>query len=107
MNGAGNANYYKNIAHKDRHTKWFFVYFGHSRKESLAYTYVKWSDSEDSLTYEKTNHYLVPEFYIFVGRDKHFPGLNGKLGFVNFNVGKGAFRKGNDFVDSKDAFGFS
>ena len=31
MNGGGNTNVWKNIAHKDRHTKWFFVYFGYSK----------------------------------------------------------------------------
>lgn len=31
MNGAGNANYFKNIAHKDRHQRWFFIYYGYNR----------------------------------------------------------------------------
>lgn len=45
MNGGGNANYFKNLAHKNRHTKWHFVYYGYSKKDSTAYAYVKWSDS--------------------------------------------------------------
>lgn len=108
MNGAGNANQVKNIPHKNRHAKWFFTYFGYSKKDRLAYVYTKWSEEgEDSLSYENTNHYFVPEFYVFVGRDKHFPGFNGKIGYVNFNIGTGAFRKGNNFVADKDIFGFS
>lgn len=107
MNGAGNANLHQNINHKDRHTEWFFVYFGYSKKDAKAYIYVKWTDSEDSLTYEKVNHYFAPEFFVFVGRDKQFPGLNGQLGYVNFNVGTGSFRTGNNFGHSKDAFGYS
>jgi hypothetical protein len=40
-----------------------------------------------------------------VGRDKFFPGWNGKLAYVNFNVGKGAFRNAKDFTHPNDAFG--
>jgi hypothetical protein len=87
MNGAGNANLYKNIAHKERHLEWFYVYYGYQKSSSKAYAYVKWTNSEDSLTYDNTNHYFAPEFFIFVGKDKQFPGHSGKLAYVNFNSG--------------------
>ena len=48
---------------------------------------MKWTDSDDTLTYENISHYFVDEFYIFVGKDKFYPGLNGKLAYVNFNIG--------------------
>jgi hypothetical protein len=44
---------------------------------------------------------------LFVGKDPHFPGLNGKLNQVVFNMGTGSFKTGNDFTHPKDAFGFS
>jgi hypothetical protein len=47
LEGKGNANLFKNIPHKDRHTKWFFVYFGYSRPQQKAKAYIKWTDSED------------------------------------------------------------
>lgn len=56
--------------------------------------------------YEAINHYFAPEFFIYVGRDKHFPGFNGQLGLVNFNAGDGAFKKNNDVKDKKNIFGF-
>lgn len=31
MLGGGNANVWKNIAHKNRYTNWFFLYFGYSK----------------------------------------------------------------------------
>jgi hypothetical protein len=31
LNGAGNGNYVKNIAHKNRHLAWHFIYYGYSR----------------------------------------------------------------------------
>lgn len=98
---------FKNIVHKDRHLKWFFVYFGYSKDKQTAYVYVKWSDSEDSLTYDKVNHFYAAQFFTHVGRDSFFQGLSGKLGYVNFNLGKGAFKTGNDFNEAKDSFGFS
>ena len=64
-------------------------------------------ESEDSLTYDKTNHYWTPEFYVFIGKDKHFPGFSGILGHINFNLGKGSFKKGTDYKDDKDSFGLS
>jgi hypothetical protein len=60
MVGAGNTNYWKNIAHKDRHTKWFFVYYGYSKAKAQAYAYVKWTEGEDSNSYDKANHYYAP-----------------------------------------------
>lgn len=59
------------------------------------------------MNYANTNHYLAPKFYVSVGKDKFFPGFSGNIGFVNFNVGKGSFRKGNDFTHDDDVFGFA
>lgn len=42
-----------------------------------------------------------------MGRDPHFPGFNGKIAYVNFNLGKGSFRKGNNFAHDDDVFGFA
>lgn len=106
MNGAGNVNYYKNIPHKNRHEDWFFTYFGYSKTEAKAFVYVKWADSEDTLVYDNVNHYLAAEFIIFIGRDKHFKGFSGKLGFINFNIGNGAYSKDGFKEHPKDAFGF-
>lgn len=68
--------------------------------------YVKWSKTENNLEYPNTNHYLASEFFIYLGKDTHFPGFNGKIAHVQFNAGEGAFKKGNDFSDPKDVFGF-
>lgn len=43
-------------------------------------------------------HFLTPEFYVFVGRDKFFPGLSGKIGYLKFNLGDGAFLKEANFA---------
>lgn len=58
------------------------------------------------MSYEKVNHYWATQFYVFFGRDEHFPGFNGKVGEANFNLGKGAFRKPSDYTHPKDIFGF-
>ena len=68
--------------------------------------YVKWSKTENNLEYPNANHYLASEFFIYLGKDTHFPGFNGKIANVQFNAGEGAFKKGNDFTDPKDVFGF-
>ncbi|CAK56140.1 unnamed protein product (macronuclear) [Paramecium tetraurelia] len=105
MNGGGNANVWKNILHKDRHTKWFFVYFGYSKPQAKAYSYIKWQSDDDFLNYDNTNHYYAPNFQVFFGRDKFYTGWHGKVAFAQFNLGKGAFRSGKDFTHPNDAFG--
>jgi hypothetical protein len=40
MNGAGNANVYKNIAYQSELTKWHFIYMGYSKKESRAFGFI-------------------------------------------------------------------
>lgn len=87
MVGGGNTNFWKNIQHKGRHTEWFYVYYGYSKVARRAYAFVKWTDGEDSLNWDDINHYLAFNLYLFVGRDKHFPGHNGKIGYFNFNAG--------------------
>lgn len=104
MNGAGNTNLFKNLDHKNRHLKWFYVYFGYSKKARQANVYVKWQDGEDTINYDQIDHYFVPQFFVYAGRDKHFPGWNGQLGLVNFNLGEGAFTK--EFKNEKNIFGF-
>jgi hypothetical protein len=68
---------------------------------------LKFKDSEETLTFAKINHYLAPKFFLYLGKDPNFPGWNGKLGYVNFNIGKGSFKTGNDFTDDADKFGFT
>lgn len=62
MNGGGNNNFYKNIQYKNRINEWFYIYYGYSKVEAATSIYVKWFDSEDSMSYDKINHYLTPEF---------------------------------------------
>lgn len=77
MNGKGNPNYYKNIKHNNRHFEWFYIYFGYSKTLSKSYALVSWTDGVEDLIYEIVNHYYTPEFFLFIGRDKFFPGHNG------------------------------
>jgi hypothetical protein len=44
---------------------------------------------------------------LFLGKDPNFQGFNGKLAYVNLNIGKGSFKTGNDFTDDNDRHGFS
>lgn len=71
---------------------WFFVYFGYSKNSKEAYSYVRWTTGEDSLTFKNTNHYFASKYYVFTGKDPHFPGLSGQVAFVNFVTGEGASR---------------
>ena len=50
---------------------------------------------------------MAPKFYIFAGRDNHFPGFNGKIGYLNFNAGAGSFKEGPDYTHPKDIFGYN
>jgi len=52
------------------------------------------------------NHFSVPKFYVFVGKDKHFPGFSGQIALAVFNIGEGSFRKSSDYKAKNDIFQF-
>jgi len=105
MNGEGHPNLVNNIPHKNRINNWFFVYFGYSKNEKKGFVGVRFTTGIETLEYNNVNHYFASTFYIYVGKDMHFPGFNGKIGFVNFNIGDGAFKKMPDFKHPNDIFG--
>ena len=107
MNCAGNPNVVRNIVHKNRHLEWSFIYYGYSKNDKKAFVTVKFSTGIETIEYNNVNHYYSPKFYIFTGKDKQFPGFNGKLGYVNFVLGDGAFRKTPDFKHPLDVFGLT
>lgn len=107
MNGAGNPNLVSNIVHKNRHLEWFFVYFGYNKNERKGFVGVRFTTGIETIEYNNVNHYYAPYFYTFIGKDKQFPGFNGKIGFVNFVVGSGAFRGTPDFKHPDDVFGLN
>lgn len=47
---------------------------------------------------------MTPSFYIFVGKDKFYPGLSGKLAYVYFNLGNGSFKTKNDIPDTIESY---
>lgn len=104
MNGAGNNNMPQNIQHRNRHIEWFYVYFGYSKNDKHGNAYVKWGKSEDTLEFKNINHYFTSTFYVFAGKDNHYPGFNGKVAYTSFNAGEGAYRRGTDFAHPSDIF---
>ena len=77
MNGGGNVNYYKNMNHKGRHVRWFFVYYGYSKFLDKAYAYVNWYDKGEYLSFLNVKHYYSPKFWFSLGKDRYYPGFNG------------------------------
>jgi hypothetical protein len=106
LNGAGNANYYQNIAHKNRHNEWHFIYFAYSRKLRKSKVFVQFKGSKANLNYN-TNHYVPEKFYLWLGRDQHgYPHYSGSIGYVRVIFGKGAFDDDNDFHEEGDPFAY-
>ena len=44
LNGEGNANYFRNVPHRDRILAWHFVYFGYSRALRKARAAVRFQE---------------------------------------------------------------
>lgn len=107
LNGAGHTYQFDEILHKGRLVKWFYTYFGYSKPLNKAYVYVKWSDTEDTLTFKNTKHYYAPKFWFYAGKDKRWPSFNGQMSDVRVNLGADAYREGRDYVAPEDIFGFS
>lgn len=58
------------------------------------------------IEYLNVNHYYAARYFVYSGKDQHFPGFIGKLSHVNFVLGNGAFRGRPDFRHPDDVFGF-
>lgn len=43
------------------------------------------------------NHYYVHKLYAYVGKDKFYSGLNGKMAYVVVNFGFGAYKNQKQF----------
>lgn len=52
------------------------------------------------------NHYLAPKFFAYIGKDFTSPfNYNGKIGYINVNLGAGAFKDDKDLGHKDDVFG--
>lgn len=52
------------------------------------------------------NHFLGKKFFFNLGRDKFYHFYNGYVAYVRVNLGKGAFRLGEDYDVKDDPFGY-
>ncbi|CAD8058815.1 unnamed protein product [Paramecium sonneborni] len=104
INTKSNPNYYQNIKHNQRHLEWFYIYFGYQRTTRLAQIQVIWPTETQDLLYQNINHYLTPSFYLFIGKDKFYPGLQGKMAYVYFNLGNGSFQTKNEISDTVESY---
>jgi hypothetical protein len=59
----------KNIAHKNRHLAWHFIYFGYSKDDKRARVLVKFTDSYEEIVYDNVNHYIAEKLFVFIGHD--------------------------------------
>jgi hypothetical protein len=108
MNGNGNANYNKNIPHKNRHLNWHFIYFGYSRDERKARVYVKFTEGEEELNYDNVNHYIPSKLYVYLGHDMPTDTFySGQIGYARVVLGQGSYKKDNNFDVPNDPFAFS
>ncbi|CAD8155329.1 unnamed protein product [Paramecium pentaurelia] len=87
LEGGGNPNVVQNIQHQNRHTEWFFISFGYSRPQKKAVASIQWKESTDKKEYNNIRHFHVPKFFIYVGKDKMYPGFNGKIALASFIIG--------------------
>ncbi|CAD8162366.1 unnamed protein product [Paramecium octaurelia] len=79
MFGVGQSNIVKNIDHKNKHIQWHFISFQYIRETRQASGSIIFKDEKIDLKFENVNHYLVPVFRIFIGKDQFYPGFNGYI----------------------------
>ncbi len=73
---------------------WHFVYFGYSQPERKARVFVKFTDSDEELLYDNTNHYIPDKLYVFLGHDMPSDTFySGKLAYTRINLGKSSYVK--------------
>jgi hypothetical protein len=107
LNGNGNPDIHQGAPYTYYLPLWHFIYFGYSRQDRRAFAFIQFRDSQQTLNWASTDHYLTPKFSIFVGGDFTYQSFSGSMAFVNFNMGPGAFRTSlNGLTPQNDQFGF-
>jgi hypothetical protein len=51
MNGAGNPNVYKTINYGTELTKWHFIYFGYTKKDSRAFGFIQFESRKETVDF--------------------------------------------------------
>lgn len=78
---------------------------GYTRIGRKAHGHVMLKNRAESVFFEGINHYLAPEFYLFLGRDWIYKGA-GFVAYVRVNLGKGAYVEKPEFHNKDKIFGF-
>jgi hypothetical protein len=93
VNGAGNPNVHQNVPYLGDLWSWHFVYFGYSRPKLEAFAYIEYATRKVKLNFVRLNHFIPNQFYIQVAKDEYDATFIGKVAYVNFNAGEGAYNR--------------
>lgn len=93
-NGNGNPNYWEAVPYESDLESWHFVYFGYSRHLRRAYAYVRFNGRAGEVNFVDANHFISPNYYVYVGQDQFYPAYNGQIRQFALNAGDGAFSLG-------------
>lgn len=96
MNAQGDKHIAKTEGHEGKNRYWFYLYLGYTRVGRKAHGYMMTKDRGASVFFEGVNHFLAPQFYLYLGRDFAYNGA-GFVAFVRVNLGKGAYVEHEDF----------
>ncbi|CAD8123997.1 unnamed protein product [Paramecium sonneborni] len=92
LNGAGDPNLAKIVPQKQQQTNWHFIFYSYNRDTRKAEGYVQFKDRKETILFENVNHYLVPQVYLNIGKDRFYPSWNGHIGKFRMNLCGGASR---------------
>jgi hypothetical protein len=67
---------------------------------------VKWFNGDNNLKYENINHYFAERFWLWTAKDRYHSAFNGRIGYLNVNLGDGSFRIKDDFTHPNDIYGY-
>lgn len=88
-----NVNLYSNqvFDYNQFANKWFFIYYGYSKKLGKAVYYLKFETAEFQGEI-KCNHFMLGGVQLRLGKDEYYYAWNGEAKHVQVAFGAGAFR---------------
>ncbi|CAD8193826.1 unnamed protein product [Paramecium pentaurelia] len=90
LDGNGEPNIVQIIPQDQQETKWHFIFFSYDRIRRIAGGYIKFQNKQESIHFDNINHFLVPQFYLNIGKDHFYKSWNGYIGKLTMNLCNGA-----------------
>jgi len=82
---------YKSVNYNKDISNWHFIFFAYSRSKRTASGFIQFKDRKETVEIPDMNHFIVPQVYVNIGKDRFYPAWSGYIGKLIMNLCGGAY----------------